>query len=83
MDRGLRAQLSPNEETALRKIAVGSMDRDDISPAHLKQLFALELIEARDGIWRLTERGAARLIASGHRHSATEPTASQASPQPR
>lgn len=59
MDRGLRAQLSPNEETALRKIATGS-DFDRIQLAHIEHLAALQLIEARDGKWQLTEFGAAR-----------------------
>ena len=59
MDRGLRAQLSPNEETALRKIAAGS-DVGRIQLAYLEQLAALQLIEARDGKWQLTEFGEAR-----------------------
>ena len=50
MDRGLRAQLSPNEETSLRKIAAGSTYYDRIQMARLEQLVALELIEARDDI---------------------------------
>ena len=60
MDRGLRAQLSPNEETALRKIAAGTVNHDQIQLAHLAQLAALELIEKRHGKWRLTEMGGAR-----------------------
>jgi len=80
MDRGLRAQLSPNEETALRKIALEAVDRDCISLPHLEQLVALALIEARDGKWRLTEMGAARLIASGSKHTAVGPSAIHAFP---
>ncbi|WP_428661210.1 hypothetical protein [Reyranella sp.] len=83
MDRGLRAQLSPNEETALRKIALGAMDRDYISLPHLEHLVALALIEARDGKWRLTQMGAARLISSESRHTAAGPSAIYAPPQTR
>jgi len=62
MDRGLRAQLSPKEENALRKIAAGVTDK--ILAIYLMQLVALQLIEARDGAWRLTEMGRARMAAS-------------------
>ena len=62
MDRGLRAQLSPKEENALRKIGVGVTDQ--ILAIHLVQLVALQLIEARDGTWRLTEMGRARMAVS-------------------
>ncbi len=58
MDRGLRAQLSPNEENALRKIAAGVTDQ--IPAVHLVQLVSLQLIEARDGTWKLTAIGEAR-----------------------
>jgi hypothetical protein len=58
MDRGLRAQLSPNEENALRKIAAGETDHIQLS--HLAQLAALQLIEARDDSWQLTEIGRSR-----------------------
>ena len=61
MDRGLPAQLSPNEETALRKIAAGSTDQDQIRLTYLAQLAALQLIEARNGKWQLTVIGRARL----------------------
>ncbi len=58
MDRGLRAQLSPNEENALRKIAVGVTDQ--ILAVHLGRLAALQLIEERDGTWKLTAIGELR-----------------------
>lgn len=61
MDCGLRAQLSANEETALRKIAAGWTDHDLIRLALLAQLAALQLIEARNGKWRLTVMGHARI----------------------
>ena len=63
MDRGLRAQLSPREETALLKIAGGS-PFDQIQLAHLKQLVALQLVEERDGRWGLTAMGRARITIS-------------------
>jgi hypothetical protein len=59
MDRGLRAQLSPNEETAVRKIAAGSTGNVQLD--HLAQLAVLKLIEARDV--RMTPMGAARMAA--------------------
>ena len=63
MDRGLRAQLSPREETALRKIAGGAAV-DQIQLAHLKQLVALQLVEERDGRWGLTAMGRTRITFS-------------------
>jgi len=60
MDRGLRAQLSPNEETTLRKIAAGMTNLDAIQMRHLVQLLALQLIEIRDGNWHLTAMGKVR-----------------------
>ncbi len=69
MGRGLRAPLSPNEENALCRIAVGLMDQDQIHTAHLARLVALMLIEARDGKWGLTALGTAR--TSGGRQDST------------
>ena len=63
MDRGLRAQLSPREETALLKIAGGS-PFDQVQLAHLKHLVALQLVEERDGRWGLTAMGRTRLTFS-------------------
>jgi len=60
MDRGLRAQLSPNEENALRKIGAGSADQAQILVDHLLQLVALQLIEKREGSWKLTATGEMR-----------------------
>ncbi|WP_428665075.1 hypothetical protein [Reyranella sp.] len=61
MDRGLRAQLSPNEETALRRIAAGAADQDFIALRYLEHLAALNLIEAREGAWQLTKYGEMRV----------------------
>jgi len=60
MTRGLRAQLSPNEENALRKIASGS-DGQGILLSHLTRLAALWLIESRNGKWELTDFGRTRI----------------------
>ena len=53
--KGMLAQLSPHEETALRKIAVGSDDLVD--PAHVRRLHQLELVERKGQSWRLTALG--------------------------
>ena len=58
MDRGLRTQRSPKEETELQKVAAGSVEQDQIQLAHLA---ALQLIEMRDGKWQLTAIGHARM----------------------
>ena len=50
--KGLLAPLSPHEETALRKIAVGSTD--SLDPAHVRRLRQLELVEDHGPVWRLT-----------------------------
>lgn len=60
MDRGLRAHLSPNEESVFRRIAAEATDQDKFQPRHLAQLAALRLVELRDGKWRLTTMGSAR-----------------------
>ncbi len=59
MDRGLRARLSSNEETALHRIAAGS-DGSGIPSAHLSRLAALWLVQSRDGRWELTDYGTLR-----------------------
>jgi hypothetical protein len=56
--KGMLAQLSPHEETALRKIAVGS--DDPLDPAHVRRLHQLELVENDGRAWRLTAMGARR-----------------------
>jgi hypothetical protein len=52
------AQLSPHEETALRKIAAGSVD--PVDPVHLHRLQHLGLIKKAGNSWRLTPLGAQR-----------------------
>lgn len=56
--KGLLAPLSPHEETALRKIAVGSDDALDA--AHVRRLRQLELVEDHGPVWRLTPLGMRR-----------------------
>lgn len=56
--KGMLAQLSPHEETALRKIAGGSDDLVDAT--HVRRLQQLELVEKEGRSWRLTALGAHR-----------------------
>lgn len=56
--KGMLAQLSPHEETALRKIAIGSLD--GLDPVHVRRLAQLELVEWNGHSWRLTEVGSRR-----------------------
>jgi hypothetical protein len=57
--KGMLAQLSPHEEAALRKIAVGS---DCLDSAHLRRLHQLGLVENDGGTWRLMALGARKNI---------------------
>jgi hypothetical protein len=43
MERGLLVELSPNEETALQRIAQGIMVTTDMEPRHLSRLRQLAL----------------------------------------
>ena len=63
MDRGLRAQLSPNEESTLRRISGSPLDQQQLRPGDLGQLTALNLIELRMGAWHLTPLGEQRVNA--------------------
>jgi hypothetical protein len=60
MDRGLRARLSPNEESTLRQLSLSAVDQMRLQPTNVEQLAALQLIEALNGVWRLTATGALR-----------------------
>ena len=58
--RGMLAPLSPHDEAALRKIAVG---RDDsLERAHVRRLLLLELVEGASGVWQLTPVGRQRCL---------------------
>lgn len=59
MDRGLRAQLSPNEEATLTQVMRGDA-QGDLRSQDIKYLAALRLIELADGKWRLSLMGATR-----------------------
>lgn len=59
MTRGLLAQLSPNEETALRRIALGR-GGERLDDAHVRRLRQLMLIERKGGSWRMTCLGRQR-----------------------
>jgi predicted transcriptional regulator len=61
MERGLLVELSPNEETALQRIAQGMMLTADMEPHHLARLKQLALIEERGTDFRLTDLGRQRL----------------------
>ena len=58
---GFRAQLSPHEEVALRRVALGAVD--GLAPEHVQRLQHLQLIEADGSAWRLTALGRQRLKA--------------------
>jgi hypothetical protein len=73
MERGLLVELSPNEETALQRIAQGVMLTVDMEPHHLVRLQQLALIEATGTDFRLTDLGRQRLAICGeHRQSQIE-----------
>jgi hypothetical protein len=57
MDRGLRAQLSPNDESTLLQLSLSALDQDSLRASNLEYLVALRLVEARDGVLRLTPMG--------------------------
>jgi hypothetical protein len=56
--RGLHAQLSPNEEVALRRVALGFSH--GVASDHIRRLKDLHLIEADKTSWRLTGLGQQR-----------------------
>jgi len=60
MERGLLAPLSPNEQTALRRVASGISKPKHLRAASVERLKVLALVEEREGRIRLTPLGAAR-----------------------
>jgi hypothetical protein len=56
-----RACLSPNEETTLRRIAMGMLESKDVRQADATRLTALALIKEVDGLLIPTSEGLARL----------------------
>ncbi len=65
MERGLLVELSPNEETALQRIAQGVMLTTDMETHHLVRLKQLLLIEETGTDFRLTDLGRRRLAMRG------------------
>jgi hypothetical protein len=65
MERGLLVELSPNEETALQRIAQGIMLTTDMEPRHLSRLKQLALIEVTGTDFKLTDLGRRRLDVVG------------------
>jgi hypothetical protein len=70
MERGLLAPLSPNEESALRRVAHGISKPEHLRDSSVERLKLLALVEEQDGLIRLTELGALR-FADGKSPGAT------------
>lgn len=64
MERGLLASLSPNEETALRRVAHGISKPKHLRDGTVERLKQLALVEEQDGRIRLTQLGAQRFAGS-------------------
>lgn len=60
MGRSLNAPLSPHEEVALRRVALGMGPREVLSPRAMARLRSLELIEGSEEGLRLTPIGQQR-----------------------
>lgn len=63
MERGLLAPLSPNEQTALRRIANGISKSIQLRPTSVERLKKLALVEERGGAIQLTALGQQRHLA--------------------
>jgi hypothetical protein len=63
MERGLLAPLSPNEQTALRRIAHGISKPKHLRPTSVTRLKQLALVEECEGRIRLTALGHQRCRA--------------------
>jgi hypothetical protein len=59
--RGVLAQLSPNEEVALRRVALGFSH--GVASDHIRRLNDLHLIEEDKTSWRLTALGQQRFAS--------------------
>ena len=60
MERGLLAPLSPNEEKALRRVALGISKPKHLRDVAIVRLKRLSLVEEQDGCIRLTDLGVQR-----------------------
>ncbi|HTR85134.1 MAG TPA: hypothetical protein VMI56_11705, partial [Reyranella sp.] len=65
MERGLLAPLSPNEQTALRRVANGISKPKHLRTTSVVRLKLLALVEEREGRIRLTPLGQQRCHADG------------------
>ena len=63
MTRGSLAPLSPNEETTLRRVALGVSKAATFPKLDVARLTALALVEEKDGELRLTGIGRGRYFA--------------------
>jgi hypothetical protein len=63
MARGSLAPLNANEETTLRRVALGVSKAASLSKPDVERLRALALVEDRDGDLRLTATGRERYLA--------------------
>ena len=63
MTRGSLAPLSPNEETTLRRVALGVSKAATLPKLDVARLAALALVEEKDGELRLTGVGRGRYLA--------------------
>jgi len=61
MERGLNAQLSPNEETTLHRLRGDSAGQAALRPPDIRRLLALGLIEYDGEVFVLTKLGMQRL----------------------
>jgi hypothetical protein len=63
MARGSLAPLNANEETTLRRVALGVSERATLSKGDVERLESLALVEETDGGLRLTSAGRERYVA--------------------
>lgn len=63
MKRGLLAPLSPNEQTALGRVASGITKPTDLRATSVERLKRLALVEEHEGRVRLTALGERRCLA--------------------
>lgn len=63
MERGLLAPLSPNEQTALQRVANGITKPQHLRSSSVERLKRLALVEESDGRIRLTALGQQRFRA--------------------
>ncbi|WP_428672015.1 hypothetical protein [Reyranella sp.] len=74
MVRGLRAPLSPREESALLRVAQGNAGAHDVADEYFRRLVLLELVQEIDGKLVLTELGRERVAPKPEKWIADEVT---------